>query len=89
MRLILHRSVSKLNRTKKKNATSGKAKVSWAYSDDKKHLQHVIPAAYAVSYRAKPDKAGGWGCNPHTEDARRILFYIGLSPNQTERNQTK
>ena len=23
---------------------------------------------YAVSYRAKPDKAGGWGCNPHTEN---------------------
>ena len=63
------------NQTKKKNVISGKAKVSWAYSDDKKHLPHVIPAAYAVSCRAKPDKAGGWGCNPHTENTRRILIY--------------
>ena len=30
---------------------------------------------YAVSCRAKPDKAGGWGCNPHTQNTRCILFY--------------
>ena len=59
---------TKPNETKKKNAISGKQKVSWVYSDDKKHLQHVIPAAYAVSYRAEPDKAGVWGCNPHSEN---------------------
>ena len=44
---------------------------------------------YAVLCRAKPDKAGGWGCNPHTENTRCVQFCAGPYPNETERNQTK
>ena len=44
---------------------------------------------YALSSRAKPAKAGGWGCNPHTENTRRVLFYTGPRPNETKPKQTK
>ena len=44
---------------------------------------------YAVSCRAEPDKAGGWGCNPHTENTRCVQFCVGPKPNETKRKQTK
>ena len=44
---------------------------------------------YTVSCRAEPDKAGGWGCNPHTENTRCIQFYTGPRPNESNPSQTK
>ncbi|MDD3588434.1 MAG: hypothetical protein PHQ75_14735, partial [Thermoguttaceae bacterium] len=45
---------------------------------------------YALSYRAKPDKAGGWGCNPHTENTQTfysISVRIRTKPIQTKRKR--
>ena len=59
-----------------------------------KNIYHIynmrFSAFYAVSCRAKPDKAGGWGCNPHTENTRRSILHRSVTkPIQTKRNQTK